>query len=1274
MREDPGSRPATAVVCLYLTIGGYNYGMGLGNRPKNDPNVLSYTPTCDLTCNNCYPTTPTCNSCDPTPTCNSCDPTPTCNSCDSTPTCNSCDPTPTCNSCDPTPTCNSCDPTTPTCNSCDPTPTCNSCDPTTPTCNSCDPTPTCNSCDPTPTCNSCDSTPTCNSCNPTPTCNSCDPTPTCNSCDPTPTCNSCDPTPICNFCDLALTCNTCGPTCNTCGPTCNTCGPTCNTCGPTCNTCGSTCNTWKTSVYAAMTSEPMAELDLAYEYSSDDKEWALYHSYLGSEDDWLDPPDELRQQKAPATKREKLKQRSRDFLETFTLHGPARINWAVHLCRMVVWIILFLIAFIVCIVHCVYIVREYANFPKATVVERRYERKVPYPAVTFCNLNPLTQRSKVSSHTTYGAFVQLQQQNQQPICSGLQDSSDDPLAEEACSTYNCTNKYHGDYNWPLLIGTTQSPETTTEGTGVGAGGSGTGGSGTGGSGTGNSVTDNSMDPTVSSTTEDTSGSQDTTISGKSSDSTSSGETSDSTSSGGTSDSTSSGGTSDSTSSGGTSDSTSSGQTSDSTSSGETSDSTSSGQTSDSTSSGQTSDSTSSGQTSDSTSSGQTSDSTSSGETSDSTSSGDTSDSTSSGETSDSTSSGGTSESTSTGDSSSTGSDSSTTSTTASDGTDSSSSDTTSDAASDTTSDGTSTESSVGSKSTTEESTTELASTDSSTTVTDFSTTTEQSASEQTTNTDSTTTDTSTTKNKGNPKSDSTESTESVTESTSAATTTEDSTTTVTESSMTDSTSNTNTETTTLEPLPARNKRDIFHSWLFGSEEVSENTPWETQLTSSSAGEILRREERATAVDTGQLEELVLESRTSDLSDLLGAIVPDEQVLADSARPADQVIKTCSFDKRHCNYKEFHRWVSEEFGMCYTFNSPHLETEDSANYTSADRRQYFVQRTSANTGHKSGLRLTLSVHAADYVSLLSPEVGLRVLVHDPWQAPFPSSEGFNVAPGSTYSVAVKKKEVLHLDWPHDSCRSSSYEAFDYTQNCLMPHVPLQLCLQLCLEQEYRRRCSCSVNHNPAFQLLDDALSNVSSCDPFVYETGACISDTYMDFANNKLDCDCPYNCVETQYTAEVSEALANGEMFTILQNIKKVNTGDDICNPACSCDASTVRLHVYVPDHSYERQVDVPLYSCFSLLANLGGSLALFIGFSVISFFELLEYLLDVLLILVAPSLYDNKKNKVNPQKELKKVYVLAGPPAGLPHAKRKLRPLRSDKRWKERFNKVFMSE
>ena len=57
--------------------------------------------------------------------------------------------------------------------------------------------------------------------------------------------------------------------------------------------------------------------------------------------------------------------------------------------------------------------------------------------------------------------------------------------------------------------------------------------------------------------------------------------------------------------------------------------------------------------------------------------------------------------------------------------------------------------------------------------------------------------------------------------------------------------------------------------------------------------------------------------------------------------------------------------------------------------------------------QSGLRVTLNVDTNNYASLLTPDVGVRVLVHPPDQLPFPEERGFSVVPGFSTAVGISR---------------------------------------------------------------------------------------------------------------------------------------------------------------------------------------------------------------------------------------------------------------------------
>lgn len=60
--------------------------------------------------------------------------------------------------------------------------------------------------------------------------------------------------------------------------------------------------------------------------------------------------------------------------------------------------------------------------------------------------------------------------------------------------------------------------------------------------------------------------------------------------------------------------------------------------------------------------------------------------------------------------------------------------------------------------------------------------------------------------------------------------------------------------------------------------------------------------------------------------------------------------------------------------------------------------------------------------------------------------------------------------------------------------------------------------------------------------------------------------------------------------------------------------SLLALNVYFDDLKYTLISESPKTSIFDLIANIGSALGLFIGISLLSFFEILEYILELGLI------------------------------------------------------------
>ncbi|XP_037079020.1 degenerin unc-8-like [Pollicipes pollicipes] len=123
--------------------------------------------------------------------------------------------------------------------------------------------------------------------------------------------------------------------------------------------------------------------------------------------------------------------------------------------------------------------------------------------------------------------------------------------------------------------------------------------------------------------------------------------------------------------------------------------------------------------------------------------------------------------------------------------------------------------------------------------------------------------------------------------------------------------------------------------------------------------------------------------------------------------------------------------------------------------------------------RSGLRVTLNVDPKRYASLLTPDVGVRVLIHPPDQLPFPEEKGFSVLPGLTTIVGMRRKRIDRVGPPHGTCRSTA-EWGDKTK-----YTPTA-CRKRCQEADIRETCNCADSVNKALTI--GLPSDLPPCNP------------------------------------------------------------------------------------------------------------------------------------------------------------------------------------------------
>lgn len=166
-----------------------------------------------------------------------------------------------------------------------------------------------------------------------------------------------------------------------------------------------------------------------------------------------------------------------------------------------------------------------------------------------------------------------------------------------------------------------------------------------------------------------------------------------------------------------------------------------------------------------------------------------------------------------------------------------------------------------------------------------------------------------------------------------------------------------------------------------------------------------------------------------------------------------------------------------------------------------------------------------------------------------------------------------------------------------------------CLDMCQQKIIYQRFNCTTLELP--QLFD--LPVCPNPYSFVYSLKECIDD-------------CPHECKQTTYDLSISyvdfpsrrfaEFLGNHDSLLnkSLAPIRDDNKTSEFSVVELARD-SFVQISVYYDEIKYTSISEAPTISLFDMIANIGGTLGLFIGISLLSFVEIIELMIEIFLIL-----------------------------------------------------------
>ena len=216
-------------------------------------------------------------------------------------------------------------------------------------------------------------------------------------------------------------------------------------------------------------------------------------------------------------------------------------------------------------------------------------------------------------------------------------------------------------------------------------------------------------------------------------------------------------------------------------------------------------------------------------------------------------------------------------------------------------------------------------------------------------------------------------------------------------------------------------------------------------------------------------------------------------------------------------------------------------------------------------------------------------------------------GVEVSPGFKTNLMIERVFEEILPQPYSECQAPDDHGTSTVFSDIYSRIQRsnyaytqQLCLTACFHQALIEQCNC-VKPNELTFFPEVRVCNLH--DPCLIA----FNRRVFDYAN----CSCPLQCNRTQYLFSMSMVPLN---VNFVEYIKKNFAADFVTKPIDieRVKMSVARIYLFYDSLSYVKSIEMATSgSVLELISNIGGTLGLFLGVSVLSLFEAFEVMLEV---------------------------------------------------------------
>lgn len=391
---------------------------------------------------------------------------------------------------------------------------------------------------------------------------------------------------------------------------------------------------------------------------------------------------------------------------------------------------------------------------------------------------------------------------------------------------------------------------------------------------------------------------------------------------------------------------------------------------------------------------------------------------------------------------------------------------------------------------------------------------------------------------------------------------------------------------------------------FPTVSICNLSPFVTQKASDFIKPIIESSDFKSVIDLDFLDNYQHKTKIKYISKIykIQTIVAglNDSIKKDFGYDFNTFVLSCLYKSLPCDRSDFVWYYDAVFGNCYRFNTGKYENGSTNKL-----------KTLNKVGYLNGLMLDLYV--GDDNAPLPLAAGAVVYIHSHTVVPA-TYEGFTTMNiGTATNILISKTYTNKLPYPYSECREDLSASDSYLYNKVIEVFGTYRrtdCLNFCFQRKVIEICSC---YDITYRSISSEIRPCSSLN----ET-TCVYNTLLSFAEettNKLcSNECPLECESISYSQSTSTSSFPPRSYA-----------DDILNDTVmlsrfdankKIDYNFLKEHllsvnIYFDALQSTRIEEFKQVEFFDLIANIGGTLGLFIGISLLSFVELVELILEL---------------------------------------------------------------